>query len=1056
MGKGVAGQILMAVVIAAVVFFTAGGAAAGAAAWWAAAASLAASLATIALTPRPKKNTGGASSDGGSKENISLTVFPWIVAYGTTLVDNIPIFDAAISQDTKYLYMIQGIAAHEIKAVDGVYFNDDFISIKDIDGDGNVTAGRYAGIAKIRFHLGADDQSVDPLYVSSVPTADNNARFSGIAYAFITLTYNRDIFYGTPRTKFLVRGKKVKDYRDNSTIFTENSILIAHDYLVNKKFGVGCEEYLVDVDFTYTGANVCEEFVAVDSTLPANKTTTNSIDHTKDCFYLNTKVSPFVTGDRVQLTGSVPTGTSTGTNYYVIVVQPRSSNPNNIVDYPIIKLATSYQNALDHIAINITSNGSGSINIIKNAEPRYSFNGYFLLGNESDDATILNSIKETFAGDILQTGDRFRLLVGAYTGADLVFTDDNVVGDYNINCRTPLRERANLIRGTFKSPIYYDSNTEYPQVDSETYLANDNGVVYEQTLELSNVVRPATCQRIARIALEKMRRELTYTITLDILALRTQIGDTIMIDSDYFGFDNKTFRVEDWVLRVEQQEESLAYVVDMTLKEHDASIYSWNPITDELELPIPERSNLPNPFTVENPSSLTLDSGDSNILLTSDGVLISRILANWTAPLNPNVTNYEFGYKLASETKWNSIILDRTSTSYYIAPVKDGETYDVRIRTINGFGNVLPSYTSNLGHVVIGKTSLPPRPTSFTFVRLSDGTRRFEFDLTNAPADVRVGGGFKIKYFTGSTSDWSAMTDLHTGVLKTSPYETNDLAAGVYTFACKAVDSSGNESATALFINNIEMGNPRLNNSIYQQSEAPLWTGTKTNCFVDSTSGYLYSTSTQNWSNLPATWNDLTNTWDTILTNNNPITYETDVIDLGIDVSFVPLVTVTANGTAVITAKFGSEADGTVVGSYASITGQVNGKRYAKFKVVLTDSSGTPQPYFQNINIIFDANSKNYEYNDLNTATEPSSNYFQKVATGHFKIAANDDGLSKITQAKIEAIQNVAFGWSWVLISKNTTITSSGYKAAEFKIYNAAGTLSDATVDIVLKGITTV
>jgi hypothetical protein len=121
-------------------------------------------------------------------------------------------------------------------------------------------------------------------------------------------------------------------------------------------------------------------------------------------------------------------------------------------------------------------------------------------------------------------------------------------------------------------------------------------------------------------------------------------------------------------------------------------------------------------------------------------------------------------------------------------------------------------------------------PTLFTVTRQPDGTRQFAFATVTPPADIN---GWRIRYSLVATADWNAMAPLHTGELKASPFETNLLAAGTYTFAIKTVDRAGNESAAALFIAAITLGDPRIPGVIDDLIEEPLWIGTKVDCHIN-------------------------------------------------------------------------------------------------------------------------------------------------------------------------------------------------------------------------------
>jgi hypothetical protein len=133
------------------------------------------------------------------------------------------------------------------------------------------------------------------------------------------------------------------------------------------------------------------------------------------------------------------------------------------------------------------------------------------------------------------------------------------------------------------------------------------------------------------------------------------------------------------------------------------------------------------------------------------------------------------------------------------------------------------------------------------------------------------------------------------------------------------------------------------------------------------------------------------------------------------------------------------------VGAYGTV-GQVEQKRYVKFKVTVTDAT---KPSLSRLNTVLDGQSATNEINDVNTATE-SGTWFNSIAAGHFEVGDFSGKIAVITQAKITALQNVGPGWSWELISKAGTV--DGRPAAEFKVYNGSGVLADATVDIELRG----
>ena len=87
----------------------------------------------------------------------------------------------------------------------------------------------------------------------------------------------------------------------------------------------------------------------------------------------------------------------------------------------------------------------------------------------------------------------------------------------------------------------------------------------------------------------------------------------------------------------------------------------------------------------------------------------------------------------------------------------------------------------------------PNAPTAFQVQEATDGTRVYRWTPPAAP-DLE---GVVIRYAADAAAAWADMTPLHAGFLTSSPYETLEPPAGTYTFAARAVSTSGLESDSA-------------------------------------------------------------------------------------------------------------------------------------------------------------------------------------------------------------------------------------------------------------------
>lgn len=350
---------------------------------------------------------------------------------------------------------------------------------------------------------------------------------------------------------------------------------------------------------------------------------------------------------------------------------------------------------------------------------------------------------------------------------------------------------------------------------------------------------------------------------------------------------------------------------------------------------------------------------------------------------------------------------------------------NVAIR-VRGIGRVVGDWET----ITASNLFLAPPPDVATLLvsTQTDGTRQFDWTLPGAkPPDL---SGFIIKYRLGADSGWTwdDLTPMHDGLLTASPWETNLLSAGGYTFAIKAIDDSGIESESALFVI-AELSDPRLAGMIYNVlPHTQGWPGTKNNCHIEGIGLYA---------NSQTTWDDLT-TWDDFsvwaFDPHTDIYYEHSVIDLGGVLPFVPFVEVIADGTVIIEESHSN--DGTTYSSFAAIGGLINA-RYIKIRVSINHT----YPSIQSLNIKLSGKTISEEINDLNTSS----------LAGVYRIGVGDIRLpianpyTQITQVNL-TLQNVGPGFSYELIDKDTTV------GPRIKIYNSSNALADATIDALIKG----
>jgi len=154
----------------------------------------------------------------------------------------------------------------------------------------STTTGNYAIIAKqtftdsseltvrIKQHLGSDNQLADADLISEVPDWTTAHRLQGIAYLYVKLKYDADVFpRGIPNISAEIKGKKLLDFRTSTTAYSNNPALVLYDYLTDTRFGLGVPTSEIDTTSFTTVADICDEDITLDGGGTENRYEANGI-----------------------------------------------------------------------------------------------------------------------------------------------------------------------------------------------------------------------------------------------------------------------------------------------------------------------------------------------------------------------------------------------------------------------------------------------------------------------------------------------------------------------------------------------------------------------------------------------------------------------------------------------------------------------------------------------------------------------------------------------------------------------------------------------------------
>lgn len=654
--------------------------------------------------------------------------------------------------------------------------------------------------------------------------------------------------------------------------------------------------------------------------------------------------------------------------------------------------------------------------------PRYTCNG--ALDTRKRIAENVRSLLSACNGALINSGGVYRLHIDQPEASQMTLTPDTILGNWSI-ASSGNSGLLNRIKASFDNPEKNWQEDSLVYDDATLRSTQDNGYLLESTLDLPFTTDGYRAQRLAQLLLLQSRLKLRVAFVATLAALRVDVGNIVAVTHPTPAWTAKLFRVVKLDLLPTGN-------IGVALEE-----YSFNAYT--LQLPgqfvPPPATNLPNPFTVLVPANLTLQSGTDHLLVGSSGDLISRIYVSWVKPNDGFVVGYDVQAKRSNTSVWLPVASPSSATDVncYIAPVLDSVLYDVRVRCVNSLQR-RSAWVTVSNYSVVGKTEPPPPLSAFLIRAMPDGTRDLTWLYPAPPLDH---GGFSVRYKLGTGAVWQDMTplpgaELISGGLRAA--ESNQLAAGTYTLAMAAVDTSGNES-TPLYIQTT-LPDPRLAGVIAQvYPRLGGWAGIKTNCIVIET-GELIANDTLDWGEA-GTWED-GGTWAG--TPYGTITYEHPAYDVGVVAAFTPLITVIGTGTQTLTVA--TSTDGTTYTAFAAPV--LVTARYIKVKVqmVVAAPSGTSLPIINDLTLLLSAQTKTEILEDKDTS----------LLTGSYRIGVGDIRLPITkTYAVIKIVsvtlQNVAAGFSWVLIDKDNVV------GPRIKIYNASNVLADCVVDAEITGL---
>jgi len=420
-----------------------------------------------ALMPKPP-----SFGNRGYQTTAIGTALDHQIIYGKVRVGGARIYDEATGENNKYLHRVVAVAGHEIQSFDEIYINDEVVTL---DGSGNVTSpSKYNGKVRIKLHLGSPNQTADTFLVNESAHWTTEHRLRGIAYMYIRLAFDADVFpNGIPEITATISGKKVYDPRTSTTVWSDNPALCLRDYLTSS-YGIAEETANIDDTLVTAAANVSDQLVG----------------------------SPVF---KMYVGGEYKIKTVGNTDFTLY-----GSANNNV---GTVFIATGFPT---------DQNESG---VVETA--RYTCNGAFTTASTPYD--MINGILTSMDGSLWYAQGKWRMKPAYWTAPVLDLNEDDLRSSMSVSTRHSRRDNFNTVKGTFRGEESNWQTTDYPQVTNAAFVAADGGQESVADVDLPFTDNSVEARRIARISLERNRQQLTVSASFGLKTLQVQVGDNIRL-----------------------------------------------------------------------------------------------------------------------------------------------------------------------------------------------------------------------------------------------------------------------------------------------------------------------------------------------------------------------------------------------------------------------------------------------------------------------------------------------------------------------------------------------
>jgi hypothetical protein len=353
----------------------------------------------------------------------------------------------------------------------------------------------------------------------------------------------------------------------------------------------------------------------------------------------------------------------------------------------------------------------------------YQWSLHWHYDTSSGPGDVLQSMMSAAAGRLSRIGGEWYVWPAYWQGPSFTVDQTYLTGTPKWKPYRKQRELFNRVTGTYIAPNFpynvagnmYDANgwyngtstqnnfpfafqpTNYPMYacdplhgyTQDQYLAQDGGIQLPKEIVQSCVLSVAQAQRAAKVLLLRNRQQGSGTLMMNLTAWAMQPMDVMLMTFPQQGWNNTMLEVTGTNFIVDDQggDKAPRIMFQVDVQQTDPSVYEWS-VREELTVyDVPANPNVGSPSVVPPPTSVSVASNQTTVVVASDGVLTPQLLVSWLPPADPTITRFDVQFQVNGAASWSNAPSVGGDQSYdIISGVVQGTAYNVQVRSVRANG----------------------------------------------------------------------------------------------------------------------------------------------------------------------------------------------------------------------------------------------------------------------------------------------------------------------------------------------------------------------------------